>query len=394
MKHVILLGLLIASTVMYAQPKPVKPNNTKALNLLKANKVAEAKELLDAGTTYEKTMNDGKTWYYRGLLYATIDTSKNEAIHGLDANAFNIALESFAKAEQLKTGKTDYFIADAAGIQTKVQQIENWANVHLVKGAKFYEEEDYKGALVEFENVYKIKPEDTLSRYYAGIAANLDENWDKAIENFTSYYEKGGTKPEGYYTIYNLYSGPKENKEKALEFARLGKSKFPKDANFPKLEIGALIDLKRIDEARNGLIEQIKTEPDNKILHFYLGYANMSLKRIDEAKASFDAAIKVDPAYFEPYLYTAKLFYGEAFEIKKKMQNLGISAADKKLLIELDKEYVEKLKVALPYVEKAEKVKKDDQEILDTLYSIYIDLDMQDQIKRIEKRYKELGIDN
>jgi hypothetical protein len=31
---------------------------------------------------------------------------------------------------------------------------------------------------------------------------------------------------------------------------------------------------------------------------------------------------------------------------------------------------------------------------LDTLYSIYTDLDMQDQIKRLDKRYKELGIEN
>jgi hypothetical protein len=32
--------------------------------------------------------------------------------------------------------------------------------------------------------------------------------------------------------------------------------------------------------------------------------------------------------------------------------------------------------------------------VLDTLYSIYTDLDMQDQIKRLDKRYKELGIEN
>jgi hypothetical protein len=50
--------------------------------------------------------------------------------------------------------------------------------------------------------------------------------------------------------------------------------------------------------------------------------------------------------------------------------------------------------MALPYWEKAEKIKPDDQEVLDTLYSIYTDLDMQEQMKRIDKRYKELGMDN
>ena len=60
----------------------------------------------------------------------------------------------------------------------------------------------------------------------------------------------------------------------------------------------------------------------------------------------------------------------------------------------MDKQLVEKLKVALPYWEKCEKLNPSDQEVLDTLYSIYVDLDMQDQIKRLDKRYKELGIEN
>ena len=76
------------------------------------------------------------------------------------------------------------------------------------------------------------------------------------------------------------------------------------------------------------------------------------------------------------------------------MANLGISAADRKKKLDLDKVLVEKLKAALPYWEKAEKMKPDDQEVLDTLSSIYIDLDMQEQVKRIEARYKELGLDN
>lgn len=76
------------------------------------------------------------------------------------------------------------------------------------------------------------------------------------------------------------------------------------------------------------------------------------------------------------------------------MSNLGISAADKKKKFDLDKVLVEKLKLALPYWENAEKIKPDDQEVLDTLYGIYTDLDMQEQLKRIDKRYKELGMEN
>jgi tetratricopeptide (TPR) repeat protein len=158
--------------------------------------------------------------------------------------------------------------------------------------------------------------------------------------------------------------------------------------------IRLLIDLKRIDEAKSGLESAIKKEPNNKILHFYLGYANANLNNTDEAKKNYEEALRIDPQYFEAQLYLAKLMITEASNIKKEMANLGISAADKKKKFELDKVLVEKLKLALPYWEKAEKMKPDDQEVLDTLSSIYIDLDMQEQVKRIEKRYKELGLDN
>ena len=76
------------------------------------------------------------------------------------------------------------------------------------------------------------------------------------------------------------------------------------------------------------------------------------------------------------------------------MGQLGITAADKKKRFDLDKTLVEKLKQALPYWEKAEQLNPNDQEVLDALYSIYGDLDMQDQLARVSKKMKELGYDN
>jgi hypothetical protein len=111
-----------------------------------------------------------------------------------------------------------------------------------------------------------------------------------------------------------------------------------------------------------------------------------------DAKANFEQSIKLDSKYFDAHLFLAKLVYEDAFNIKKEMNSLGISEKDKKRKFELDKIYTDKLKVALPYWENAEKLKPDDSDVLDALYSIYLDLDMTAQVKRIEKRYKELGI--
>ena len=69
--------MLMLSAVAVSAQKKQKPNINKALKSLQEGQLAEAKEMIDAATTYEKTMDDGKTWYYRGLIYAAIDTTSN-----------------------------------------------------------------------------------------------------------------------------------------------------------------------------------------------------------------------------------------------------------------------------------------------------------------------------
>jgi tetratricopeptide (TPR) repeat protein len=368
----------------------VKPNLNKALNQLNEGKLDEAKANIDAAINHDKMKDDGKTWYYRGLIYASIDTTSNETYKNLDPNAFQVALEAFQKAEEMSKGK-GYFVQDATGLpQTKEQQMGYWANTHVNKGADQYQQEEFESAIESFEKVSKILEKDTLGHLYAGFAANSSEQYDKAIEHFTAYVDNGGTSSDPLKLLNNIYI-QKGDKEKALEVIRKGKEKFPEDPDFPKLEIGALIELNRIDEAKAGLEEAIKSEPDNKILHFYLGYANQNLGNLEEAKKNYEDALKIDGQYFEAQFYLARLMYADAAAIKKQMADLGISAEDKKKRFELDKTLVEKLKVALPYWEKAEKINPNDQDVLDALYSIYGDLDMPEEAKRIEAKYKQLG---
>ncbi len=393
MKRITLLLLMLATVSVYAQ-KAVKPNLNKTLALWKEGKLDEAKTMIDLATTYEKTMNDGKTWYYRGLIYASIDTTSNEAFKALAPDALSVALESFKKGDELSPGK-EHFIQDATGIPIlKSQQMTYLAGGYLNEGASYYQEEDLEGALGSFEKAQLVQPTDTTAFFYGAFAANSLENYDKALTYFQKYIDLGGMSSDAYLSMININSGPKENKEEALKLVRLAKEKYPKNVDLPKVEIGLLIDLKRIDEAKSGLESAIAKEPGNKILHFYLGYANSSLNLTDQAKKNYEDALKIDPQYFEAQVYLAKLMYNDAAKIKKDMSNLGISADDKKKRFEMDKVLVEKLKVALPYWETAEKLSPDDQEVLDVLYSIYIDLDLQPQVKRIEKRYKDLGMEN
>lgn len=405
MKKILLILLLIPALV-FAQ-KPVKPNLNKALSLMQEGKLAEAKDMIDAATTYEKTMNDGKTWYYRGLIYVSLDTTSNASYKALSNDALSVAVESFKKADQMAGGGKEYFITNPNDIasavnNTKPLQLERLCNYYLDQGIKSIQQDepDYLGSIVKiekakyvFKNAMTTYGNDTLAYFVLAIAGQNAEKYDTAITAARDYYKSGGKGKEPYLIIYQIYSGAKQDKEKALEVIREAKKAMPNENQFSLIELELLIDLKKDDEAKAGLEAQIAKTPDNKVLHFFLGYINTGKKNLVEAKKNFEDALKIDPKYFEAQVYLAKIVGEEAKVIKRQINALGITPADKKKKMDLDGVYVQKLKTALPYWEKAEKLNPSDEEVLSELYSIYSDLGNDAQVQRIEKRMKELGID-
>jgi tetratricopeptide (TPR) repeat protein len=391
MKKVVLILLLVPALV-FAQ-KPIKPNLNKALNAWKAGKLQEAKEMIDVCVTDPKLSLNGDTYYYKGLIYASLDTTSNEAFKSLATEPLTTAIEALAKAEQM-AGKKEYFVTDGMGLPVlRTQQIAFLNGHYLNQGVKFYQEDDHENAMKYFEKSEQLVPGDTTSYFFASVVAQNLEDYDKAITNINTYLKNGGTSSDAYSWLINIYSTHKEDKNKALEVAREAKNKFPAKTDFARTEIGLLIDLDKIDEAKAGLEKAVKEEPGNKILHFFLGYTHLKQENVVEARKCFEESVKIDPTYFDAQLYLSKVVSEDAKKIKRQMNALGISAADKKKKFELDAVYTTKLREALPYWEKCEKLNPSDQEVLDELYSIYSDLDMQPQVKRIEKRFKELGIE-
>lgn len=384
--------LMLLSVAAIAQKKQ-KPNINKALKSLQDGQLAEAKQIIDDATTYEKTMDDGKTWYYRGLIYAAIDTTSKAEFKSLADNPFDVAMESFAKADKMQKGGSEYFTTDPGNVipVTKTQQLGQLANFYLNKGATLYQSDNLAEALKNFEKTQVVLPDDTIAYFYAGIVANSLEEHDKSIDNLRKYLEKGGTSADAYSVIINTYSGPKDDKEKALATTREAKQKFPNNPEFPKVEIGLLIELEKVEEAKTGLEQAVSREPNNKTYQFYLGYVNSKLEQFEAAKKNFEAALKVDPSYFDAQYYLAQLYLIDAGKVADQMKNLGISAADKKKQQELDKQLVAKYKEALPHWEKAEKLRPNDLDVLDRLRTIYYYLGDDANEKRVAAKLKTLN---
>jgi Tfp pilus assembly protein PilF len=327
-----------------------------------------------------------------------LDTTSNEAFKALAQEPLSTAIAAFAKAEEMSKGK-GYFVTDAMGLPIlKDQQMATLGNYYLNKGANAYQEEDFELAVAGFKKTQAVLPTDTTTFFYAGYALYQLEKFEEAITEFNGYLTNGGTSADAYSLIINLYNGPLEKKEEALAWVTKAKAKYPSNTDFPKVEIGILIDLNRIDAAKSGLEAAVAKEPENKILHFYLGYVNSKLEKWEESKLNYNAALKVDPEYFDAQYYLAQIYLIDAEKVKREMNNLGISKEDQKRKLELDKLLVEKYKIALPFWEKAEKMKTEDKnqqiEVLDRMIMMYYFLGEDAKAAAFEKKEKLLGVDD
>src|SRR5579871_3208285 len=102
-----MLLILFALPLCVQAQKEVKPSVSKAESALQKGNFDEAKTIIDATVTNQEYMvdkkgnpskNAAKAWYLKGMIYASIDTTKVEKFKSLATEPFNTAKEAFAKA--------------------------------------------------------------------------------------------------------------------------------------------------------------------------------------------------------------------------------------------------------------------------------------------------------
>jgi tetratricopeptide (TPR) repeat protein len=402
MKQLLVLLIILLPFAGMAQ-KEVKPSIPKAEKALKDGKIDEAKAIIDVTTADPGTMvnkkgepskNAAKAWFLKGVIYAAIDTTKNEAFKSLEPNPFPIVKESFEKTKQLDPD-AKFYISDATGLPILNENVYNYiAQAYFNKAISEYQEnKDYKKALQYTEETMYFIPEDTSVLLNAGVYfAPAAEEFEKAEQYMKKYIEKGGKSSDPYIMLIGIYFDKKKDLDQALKYTQEAMAKFPNNPDFPQYELNIYVKQNRLPEARTAMEKKVKADPSDKESRYYLGVINMELKDYAAARKWYEESIKLDPQYFEPHLGLAELVYQDAKVVKDEMAHLGIKPEEKKKKLELDKVLVEKLKVALPYYEQCEKINPDEPKVLDQLYQIYRDLGMDAQVARVEKKMKTLGL--
>ncbi|MBL3657295.1 tetratricopeptide repeat protein [Fulvivirga sediminis] len=390
MKRMILL-LAAVSIAGYSFGQK-KPKINQAEKAREEGNLGEAKEIIDAAIEHEKTKDDGKTWYYRGLIYASLDTTSNPQYQNLANDPLKEAMKAFDKAEELG-GKSEYYISDANGLPIlQSQQMQTLWGYYLNKGVEGYQAQESETAVKYFTKTQLVQPKDTTGYIYAGLAAQSGEDYETAAKNYYTLIDDLDYQSEDVYNSLIYIEGTiNKDQEKALALVKKAKKAFPNNTDFAKSEINYLIQMGKIDEARNEIETAIANEPDNSNLYFTLGVMYEELDNRPKAIEAYAKSVELDPKNFNANFNLAVLYYNKAVDLIKQKNNLGITSEDRKKAKGMDADINQALKDAMPYWERVLDLEPNNRTALESLQYIYSQLKMNEKAVKVSEKLESMG---
>ena len=398
MKRIIVFMLvsLIVTTGVYAQ----KNKRTSAYNYnkeydnsiemyklkhdVKSLKKAEdalklAKESIDPAISHEKTMNDPKTWLYRGQIYYNAAHFPMEAdtVGKIDNDAALISFESLKKAKELDV-KGRY--EDDINLF-----LQNLYNLYFSQGATNFNDQDYADAKENLKAAFAIQEVkgvfDTTAAFYVGLVSFMDEDADNTITYMQKCDEVSFNDPR-IYVYWNRALKMKGDTAAALTVVTNGRKKYPEELSILLEEAQIYLEKGEKEKLKTSLLKAIEKDPSNANLFFLLGKTYADDGDNVNAEKYYALAAEANPDFFEAYYNIGAIYNNQASQLMKEANDLPLDQSEKyNKLIEEANGYLEK---SLPWLEKALLVKPDDDFTRKALIEAYNRLKMYDKAKALK----------
>ena len=421
-KYVVLASALMISVSTFAQKEQIKA----AEKALKNGNSAEAKTILvQAESVIGAATDSEKAQYYfvKGntlldLANKKIDVAKNQ----LDAAK---AYQDLIAVEKV-SGKSKY----SSQAETLITEIKGkLLNSAIEDGTN----KKYSEASKTLYTVYELDKSDLEKLYYAASYAVNAQEYDSALsyynelkaKNFSgegmSYFAKNiltekedyfGTTPEAKAdrdskVKLKVYTNPRDEKipskrgeiyknialilvqenkvdeaKKALAEARLAN---PEDASLALTEADLYLKLEDFATYKKLISGVLEKNPNDADLLFNLGVISAKTDAV-EAERYYKKAIEIKPDYVNAYLNLAILKLDGEKKIIDEMNKLGTSEKDNKRYEVLKKQRQAVFMDTLPFLEKANELDPENEDVATTLLNVYGALEMTDKKKALKAK--------
>ena len=377
--------LLLAVIFVHAQKKELNNAYNSYLN----GYHDRAKTAIDKAILNDDTKNDAKAWLYRGNIYLRIANSKEnpkeKEYHNLCDNCAEIAYEAYLKALELDPAIT----VTNMGITDPKQGLKFCAGYLYNEAYKLFDSQQYEEAYSVLGKANKADGTQEYILFLLAYTAEITKRTDIAKAHYNEMLRRKSKDIKPYQRLVNIYKLENDT-AKVLNVMKAGEPIFLKDSiqvDYAIIYSIALSWAGETDEATEIMDKALEQYPDNHILLINYGSELSNQKKYKDAEKYLKRAVELQPDEPIAIYNLGNCYYNNAVDKKK-------SARD----IEDDKEYDRQmeeatslLEQARPYIEKAHEMDSKDRNTLIMLKGIYAELGLEEELKAIDEKIKELG---
>ncbi len=381
MKDFLLGFLLCAFTFSAYNMHAQKAKVGNATIMLQNGEVLKAKESIDIAMQSDEVKATVRGWEVKGDVYKSIYETK---VHfPQNPNALFTADEAYRKAfeiDQLGKGKRKTIISN---------NLSNVAIYLYNEGLALYKNEDFEKAYSYFDacqsiNSFMLENKltdkiDTNAVLVTAYAASNSKKYDVAKTLYEKLIGMDVDNANVYSFLAEIYNLEGDT-DKMVDIVEKGRAKFPDNAALRVSELNYYIKSGKADQAIDKLKEAVENDPTNHTMYFALGSAYDQLGDKENAAITYQKAIDAKPDYYEAYFNLGAIYYNDAVEINKQMNEM----TDWKAAQAMEPERNSLYEKALPYFEKAYALNTNDAGIKGALKEIYARMNMMDKLNELK----------
>jgi tetratricopeptide (TPR) repeat protein len=371
--------LLFSLSMIFSMGFSQNFERTSAYNYNKDGKLDKAKISIDKACAHPKTMNDPKTWLYKGMIYYNIASNPLPMYKDLDANAASVAFEALLKAKELDVkGKSTKDINNYMG---------NLVNVFYSEGGQKFQDNDYAGAITDFEYAFNISEAsggfDTVAAFNIGMAGVLSDNPEVAAKYLQKCVDVDFQDPR-VYMFYNRSSKQLGDTTRAIEILSIGREKFPNEISLLLETAQIYLETGETAKLQGILLDAVEKDPTNANLFFLLGKTYDDSNDVENAEKYYLKASEVNPDFFEAFYNLGAIYVNKAAELQSQANDLPLDKMEEydALIEKADGN----LALALPYLEKSLEINPVDEYTITALKEAYARLKMNEKLEELNNK--------
>ena len=172
-----------------------------------------------------------------------------------------------------------------------------------------------------------------------------------------------------------------DNTDKAIEYLAIGREMFEEDQSLINTEINLYIQLNRTVELIEKLGEAIMLDPENDLFYFNRGTIYDQEGNITKAEQDYKSALEINPSSFGANYNLGALYFNYGVKLKSEASNTSSDAKYRALTKQANDNFAK----ALPYMEDAFNLNREDRNTIISLKQLYAlkgDYDKSNEMKK------------